>query len=236
MKYLKPILEEHLDENTWFIDAFCGGCNVLSEIDHPKKIGIEYNTYVYGLWVKLKRNGMTDVPKSITRDEYEDIKSSYLNKDGRYPDWLIGYVGSALSWGGAWFNGYSAYNPKKKEDHMLEVYNGLQKQLKNFKELDNTLFTNDSYDNFLYDSKCVIYCDPPYASTKKYESDFDNDAFWEWARNMSRKGHYVYVSEYEAPSDFKCVWSKEKKDGMGTTKSGRKQNTKAEKLFVYDGR
>lgn len=236
IKYLKSILEQHLDNDTWFIDAFCGGCNVLSEIDHDKKVGIELNSFVYSLWVKLKHGGMDGLPKSLTREEYNDIKQSYLNNDGKYPMWLIGYVGSALSWGGAWFNGYSAYNPNKNEDHMLEAYNGLKKQLDNFKQLDKTLFTNSSYDEFNYWDKCVIYCDPPYASTKKYESDFDNEAFWEWVRNMSRMGHYVYVSEYEAPDDFKCVWSMEKKDGMGTTKTGKKQNTKIEKLFVYDGR
>lgn len=86
-------------------------------------------------------------------------------------------------------------------------------------------------DNWL-DEKVVIYCDLP--STKKYETDFDNDAFWEWARKMSKEGHYVYVSEYEAPSDFKCIWQMKKKDGMGTTKTGGKQNIKVEKLFVYD--
>jgi hypothetical protein len=42
------------------------------------------------------------------------------------------------------------------------------------------------------------------------------------------------VSEYSAPDDFKCIWSAEKKDGMGTTKFGCKQKTKIEKLFVYD--
>jgi DNA adenine methylase len=53
---------------------------------------------------------------------------------------------------------------------------------------------------------------------------------------MSKAGHYVYVSEYTAPDDFKCIWEKKKKDGMATTKKGKKQNTKTEKLFVYNGK
>lgn len=28
---------------------------------------------------------------------------------------------------------------------------------------------------------------------------------------MTNKGHKVYVSEYNMPSDFKCVWEKEHK-------------------------
>ena len=50
---------------------------------------------------------------------------------------------------------------------------------------------------------------------------------------MSKAGFKVIVSEYEAPEDFKCIWSLERKDGMGTTNFGDKQKTKVEKLFVY---
>ena len=234
MKYLKPILEEHLSDKVGFIDAFCGGGNVISEIDHNIKYGVELNEYICSLWLKLKESGMDGIPKSLTREEYNDIKDSYLNNDGRYPKWLIGYVGSACSWGGAWFNGYSAFNEKKNENHILEAYNGLKKQIKNFKHFDSTFFICGSYNEFeFFQNKYVIYCDPPYACTKKYETDFDNVAFWDWARKMSKAGHYVYVSEYEAPSDFECIWSMKKKDGMGTTKMGNKKKTKIEKLFVF---
>lgn len=44
----------------------------------------------------------------------------------------------------------------------------------------------------------IIYCDPPYKGTAKYQSGvgFDYDAFYSWVNN----NHYkVYVSEYAAP-------------------------------------
>ena len=81
----------------------------------------------------------------------------------------------------------------------------------------------------------LVYCDPPYASTKKYETDFDNDAFWKWAREASKKVKKLYVSEYDAPDDFECIWQMKKKDSLGR-KKGKKQNTKVEKLFVYKGK
>ena len=81
----------------------------------------------------------------------------------------------------------------------------------------------------------IVYCDPPYAMTKRYISDFNNDAFWEWAREASKKVKKLYISEYDAPSDFKCIWQMDKKDSLGTQK-GKKQNTKVEKLFVYNGK
>lgn len=242
MKELTPILMEHVGECTLFVDAMMGGANVISEIPHNAKIGFEINRYVYALWEHIARKGMEGIPEFVDEETYNDIKENYINQTGKYPDYLIGYVGNCCSYGGAWFNGYAKYNPKKKEDHIREAYRGLKKQAVNFKHLDTTRFANHSYEDIQYmwdaiepHADMVIYCDPPYANTKKYESDFDHAKFWNWVRMMSlRKGVYVYVSEYEAPSDFRCVWEKKKSDGMGTTKKGIKQNNKVERLFVYD--
>ena len=54
----------------------------------------------------------------------------------------------------------------------------------------------------------------------------------EWCRKMKIKGNEIYISEYSAPSDFKCIWSKTRKDGMGTYGFSSKQATKVEKLFT----
>ena len=48
----------------------------------------------------------------------------------------------------------------------------------------------------------------------------------------AKKDVKIFMSEYDAPDDFKCIWQMEKKDGLGR-KKGKKQNTKVEKLFVY---
>ena len=44
---------------------------------------------------------------------------------------------------------------------------------------------------------------------------------------------HVYVSEYDAPYDFKCIWSAKKKDSLADY-TGKKQDLKIEKLFVYE--
>ena len=235
MKDLAPILSEHLDKNTLFVDAFAGGCNVVCKIDHDKKWAVDNDKYVISLWKHIQKDGLKGLPCSLTQEEYCDIHRSEIDKDGRYPDWLIGYVSTACSYGSKVWGGYAAYNPNKDEDHINEAYNGLKSQVENFKRLESTSFINCSYDELSYPPNSVIYCDPPYQQTVSYRSSFNHDKFWEWVRKMSRKGHYVYVSEYTAPSDFKCILQKKKKDVMGTTKSGVKQNTKVEKLFIYNG-
>lgn len=234
-KYLIPLITKRLEPTAEFIDMFCGGCNILSEVDTPHKAGVELNRYVFALWQYIKDNrGMGNIPQFVDEDTYYDVKLDYQNKTGKYPDWLIGYVGTCCSYGGAWFNGYARYNPNKNEDHIKEAYNGLKKQVERFKHLGTTGFWNCSYDVMNVFPGSVVYCDPPYQGTKKYESDFDHEAFWDWVRAQVKRGVYVYVSEYEAPSDFKCIWMMTKKDGMGTTKFGRAQNNKVEKLFVHD--
>ena len=242
-KDIVPILMRDINKDTLFIDAFAGGMNIVSEVPHPNKIAIDINKYVIALWREIQKNGMTNIPMDVSEEMYYDIKKSYLDSDNRYPDYIKGYVGNCCSYGGAWWNGYAKFNPKKNENHILEAYNGLKKQAENFKYLKETLFICGDYDTMItqimtyqeYNKyEKVVYFDPPYADTKKYESDFDNIKFWNNCRYFSENVKSVYTSEYTAPSDFKCIWKKEKKDGMKNTKKGEKQNIKIEKLFIYD--
>jgi len=45
---------------------------------------------------------------------------------------------------------------------------------------------------------------------------------------MTKLGHRVYVSEYDAPMDFTCIWSSSSTVTLSTTKIG------IEKLFVHE--
>lgn len=65
-----------------------------------------------------------------------------------------------------------------------------------------------SYADYKYREGDVVYCDPPYKNTNGYGIEFNSDAFWEWARTRE---YPVYVSEYQAPSDFVSIWRKEKR-------------------------
>lgn len=71
----------------------------------------------------------------------------------------------------------------------------------------------------------------PYEITKQYYTSkgFNHSDFWEWCRGMTKDGHKVFISEYNAPSDFTCIWSKEITNSMNTTKTYKP----TEKLFQY---
>ena len=247
-KFIIPFIMEELKDGYTYVEPFMGGCNILSKIDWPKKVGSDSNYYVVALWNNIKMSGKDIIPKNISEKEYNEMKE--LAEKGicskKYPWWMIGYAGTACSYGSAWFNGYAHFNEKRGENHILEAYNGLSKQVNNFSHLKETFFHTWDYKdlfNFYYyafalsgsgSNKYVFYCDPPYKGTKGYKDNgFNSDEFWEYVRKMSKVGFKVIVSEYEAPEDFKCIWSMDIKDGMGTTKEGGKQKIKTEKLFVY---
>jgi DNA adenine methylase len=236
VKELLPFLTENLNGENLFIDAFMGGGNVISEVDYEKKIGIEINPYIHALWEHIQHMENKGVhlfeyiPQSLSREQYEDIKNDYVNNNGKYSPWTIGYVGACCSYGSSWFNGYGGYGKRKNEDHIKESYNGLLKHINRFKYLDSTKFICSSYDEVQIPKGSVIYCDPPYANTKKYMTDFNHSDFWDWVRMMSLGGRYVYVSEYNAPSDFECIWEKKRKDSMGSSSIGI-ANDRIERLF-----
>ena len=131
MKELLPIIMEDTNENTLFVDVFGGGMNVVSEVPLEQKIANDNNLYVVSLWKALQSYKLkgTKLPSLIndhvTEDEYNDVKTHFLDKSPEYSYAEIGYVGAALSYGGAFFNGYAKFNPKKNEDHVKEAYNGL---------------------------------------------------------------------------------------------------------------
>jgi len=238
-KHIIPFISEHLTEGKLFIDLFAGGMNLVDKIEHENKIALDINYYVISLWKEIQKNGMKNIPSNVTEDMYYRVKDAFINGKQDYEDYITGYVATCCSYGGGWFNGYAHFNPKKNEDHIKEAYNGIKKQADSFKYLDKTVFEHGDYrdiEDYVDLRKAVIYADPPYESKKKYIEDFDNFAFWLWVRQINEKyGTPIYVSEYDAPSDFKCVWQKSVPDGMGTTKTGTKQKRKIEKLFIYNG-
>ena len=163
-KDIIPFITRNLTDDKVYIEPFCGGCNLLSKIEHNKKWGNDKNEFVISMWKAIKDNKWLP-QENITKRRYE-----YLKKVSKLPistkDKLllaaeIGYVGNACSYGSAWFNGYAKYNKKRKEDHIKEAYNNLLKQIENFKNIQGTIFTSCDYDKMEYPPphKCVIYCD-----------------------------------------------------------------------------
>lgn len=63
------------------------------------------------------------------------------------------------------------------------------------------------YKEMVIPNNSLIYCDPPYKGTRPYIGDnkIIHKEFWDWCRHKRNNGHLIFVSEYNAPSDFECI-------------------------------
>jgi len=164
----------------------------------------------------------------VAPDITEGIFDRMKNKPSQFTDWMLGYAGFQLSFGAMWFGSYRRDNTGKR-NYSDEAMNNINKQAKKIKGIQ---FYNSPYSELPIPKNSILYCDPPYKGTAKYKEnkeEFDHDRFWQWCREKTKAGHKVFISEYNAPSDFICVWQKEIQSGLNTntTKKG------VEKLFVH---
>ena len=125
----------------------------------------------------------------------------------------------------------------KTRMHPLERIQQLQKlqQLERLQNINinNLEITNHDYKRFSYLSDAIIYLDPPYENTilEGYSiSEFDNQSFYDWAYNMSKK-NIVLISSYEISDErFECVY--EFKNARNTFSPKSCRGIESEKLFM----
>ena len=48
-------------------------------------------------------------------------------------------------------------------------------------------------------NKTIVYLDPPYFNTAKYEENLCHNELYEWIQTLTRQGYRVYLSSYESP-------------------------------------
>lgn len=78
-------------------------------------------------------------------------------------------------------------------------------ELQQLQQLQQLELISGDYRDVKIPLGAVVYCDPPYKGTAEYsEGGFNHKDFWDWVREIS-KTNPVYVSEYEAPDDFRVV-------------------------------
>lgn len=217
-KEILPIILKNRG-NMPYVEPMVGGANMIDKVGGIR-LGADINEYLIALWQAVSEGWMP--PETFTEQEYKDIR---LNKS-QSPPHLVGYAGFALSYSGKWFGGWCR-DGKGKRDYVKEAYNNAVKQ---FPLLLGVKFICKSYLELDLKQPCVIYCDPPYAGTTKYKDEFNHELFWQWCRDMVKQGHSVFVSEYNAPEDFVCVWSKQVNNSL-TKDTGSKKGV--EKLFVH---
>lgn len=229
-KEIEPILTMWLTDARYYVEPFAGGMNMIANIKHCKRIASDNNNYLIAMWKYLCQGYKfpTIIPKELYNEYRKQFRQRGFNGNGNtFEEAMIGWIGFMASFNGRFYDGgYSGHNVKGRNYIDEQIRNTLAQ----IDKLQNVEFQCGRYDKIEIPNDSIIYCDIPYKDTKQYATskNFDHDAFWEWCRDMTRKGHSVFVSEYQAPQDFKCLWQKQITNAMNLTSSSKP----IEKLFL----
>ena len=222
-----PIILKDRKENQYYIEPFCGGLGTFDKVT-GNRIGNDKNKYLIAMWKGLQEN--REKPMEISKELYSKARTEYNNgTNNEFDDFLIGWIGWMGSFNGRFFDG--GYSGKTATRDYVDEQ--IRNTLKQVELLKGAIFVSGDYSDLEIFENSIIYCDIPYKNTKQYSTskNFDYNKFWQWCRNMTLQGHQVFISEYQAPDDFICVWSKEVTNSMNTTLTYKP----VERLFVYGG-
>lgn len=225
-KHLLPIILKNRKPAQWYVEPFVGGANMIDKVD-GNRIGADSNGYLIEA-LKLIRDRPSDIPTLITEADYQTIKNA------KFLNGITGFTGFAMSFGGKWFGGYrrDVAGTKGCLDNMrTQTRRSRESAIKQSPLLQDVKFNTSSYQDLTIPYDSIIYCDPPYQSTTKYKDKFNHDEFWEWCREQVKEGHEVFISEYNAPDDFICVFKKEQVSSL-TKNTGSKKGVEC--LFVHN--
>lgn len=221
-KHIVAELRKYYVDGMTYVEPFVGGANVIAKVDFAeKRIAGDIDPQLIRMWEAVA-NGWVP-PETLSEDEYRRLKLEQPD------DPITGFAKYGCSFGGKAWGGYPRDKTGKRDlcneqsRHIVLQRGGLV----------SVAWYCGLYTAAPVTENCLIYCDPPYAGTTDYKTNFDHDAFWNVIREWS-KNNTVLVSEYNAPDDFEVVWQLERKTGL--KKSNGKAHDATEKLFKWSGK
>lgn len=217
-KEILPIVLRNRKEGQFYVEPFCGGENVIDKVD-GNRIANDFHPHLICLLRAVSCGWIP--PLNVSEDEYKSAKGNQEVNP------ITAFIGFGCSFGTKWFGGYARNSVGTNYAKMNA--NNLLKQAPGLKGID---FRCGSYLELDIPPMSIIYCDPPYEGTTKYSTSCINyKEFWQWCRDMASAGHTVFVSEYNAPYDFQCVW--EKKTNANFDSSRTSGSERVERLFTW---
>lgn len=157
-------------------------------------------------------------PSSITEDDYRRLRRES-------PSALRGFVGFGCSFGGKWWGGFAR---NKERRNYAEAASKSVQSIGSLLKSCNVDLRIASFHDWIPEQNAVVYADPPYFGTTKYSVPFDHELFWKTMNEWSNRGVSVFVSEYVAPSNWKSIWTMNKR----RTVSGGTGSMTTEHLFT----
>lgn len=198
-----------------------GSCWVTAKIKAKHRIAGDLHDEVVEMYHSVQ-NGWIP-PDTLSKEQYDHIRANRFTD--MYPKNLMAFAAFGCAFSGSCWRKYAG------EEYAAKAKRSILRKAEFLKDVQ--YFTSDY--RSLKPHGCIIYCDPPYASTKIGfritgtigNGKFDTDEFWQIMRKWSET-NLVYVSEYQAPTEFECLMEKSIKTGVRTKKGNE---TRIERLF-----
>ena len=230
-KRLSAAILENSESRKYYLEPFVGSCAVFKEnVPHFEwSVAGDAQPDLIEMWNALVFDGWTP-PGDLSNEEWRSLR------DEQEPSALRAFAGFNCSYAGRFFEGY-ARDRTGKTNFADKGRRGLLLDRDAIRQGNIGRFRNWTYDRWEPRPGTVIYCDPPYAGTKTYSSkrarvpEFNHTSFWERVREWERRGCEVFISEYEAPEDFRTVYEVQKIQSTKRPEQGRDKVT--EKLFRW---
>lgn len=162
------------------LNAYC-----YSIVLEPWKEALHY-ARVFKDYSKFKEFGIdSDGSKLDIINNFEDYKQKYIK-----------YINNSINCDAQHINELESLERLQRLKSIVTIDD------KHFGELQSIESLNLSYDLVSIPKDSVVYCDPPYANTHTYLSEFNHFEFYDWCKKQSS---LVFISEYSMPEDFYLI-------------------------------
>lgn len=224
-KEISEVIRKYEKKHKWkgdFFEPFCGllGVGIHFAKQKRKVYACDKNEDLIMMWQALQDGWKP--PKTCNKEKYDKLRKSNKHSAER------GFIGIACAYSGIFFAGYRMTGKKSSQNFFENSRKGILEYAKHVKNVE--FLDACDYDEFEPEG-FTIYCDPPYKNNNfrsEHFQNFDHSEFWKLIRKWS-KNNLVFVSEYTAPKDFKCVWKK----SFGSVYSEQSKKN-VEKLFILE--
>ena len=223
--FLLAVLNDPRFDGMDYLEPFCGYCHVMRRVVRKRTYTAMDNAPLLVRLLRAIQRGET-LPTVKNRAEYKSLKFQRgITLKRAVACYLHSFNGKP--WGGWQPRTYQRSDGRIDDiiASRLRYYERLR-QSPSFAAARIELRDYQS----LWPRGALVYADPPYANTLDYRARFDSAQFWSTMRTWSRH-NTVFISEYEAPRDFKVVASAPK---QVTLAGGQHQRTRIEKLFAHE--
>lgn len=230
-KYILPIIQNCIYKNNvdTYIEPFVGGGHIIMSVDCKNKIGSDIDDELICLlnYMKLFPD-LKIFPNNCSKEHFYDVKQNRFT--GKYKKEYVSGIGHFATFGGGYFNSGYAQDPSGKRNIYFERLKNARKQAGYFKNIQFVCCDYKTYISSNFEN-CVFYLDPPYRNTTGYANGrIDYDEFYNFVKEIG-KNNFVFISEYDMPDEFECVWQHTLKCSKNSFR--KRSLDKIEKLFYF---